>query len=422
MARSPWWLAALSLIRANSNVRRLVVLTQPRSGSSWTGGLLSDGAEGTHTESTRVRHMLPLFEMFNPGFPFAHLNVYSSALHRAVKSYFARTMVAPLLPTNSSIRKQLEAKKGALVALSLLGKSEYHKFTLGHVMLNERQAALEAAARLASSMNASWLWFKVMHPEEMPLVDLSRQQRLVTSATAVELEAERQQQQRLFVETNVETAALDRSAPTDVLMLLRRNVFHATVSMYKLAAPATRASSGTTPTTTSSSARSSRSRELGDFQNFDTTEYTPRVPVLELEEAIRAYLRVEERYFAWANVSGAAVAQRQPRPLVARSNGAAPGVLVLAYEELTASADPGAVLASRLREAAGEPVLSTSAAAGPVTVHEWSKQDTSSSFAGKVSNYDELRRWFSNATTRARVCAGAVRVLCVSDSTYDLPS
>ena len=421
MARSPRWLAALSLIRATSShgiVRRLVVLTQPRSGSSWTGGLLSDGAEGTHTESTLVRHMLPLFEMFNPGFPFAHLNVYSSALHSAVKSYFARTMVAPLLPANSSIRKQLEARAGALVALSLLGKSEYHKFTLGHVMLNERQAALEAAARLASSMNASWLWFKVMRPDEMPLVDLSRQQRLVTSATAVELEVERQQQR-----LSVETAVLDRSAPTDVLMLLRRNVFHATVSMYKLAAPATRASSGTTPTTTSSSARSSRSRELGDFQNFDTTEYTPRVPVLGLEEAIRAYLRVEERYFAWANVSGAAVAQRQPRPLVGRSNGAAPGVLVLAYEELTASADPGALLALRLREAAGEPVLMpTSAAAGPVTVHEWSKQDTSSSFAGKVSNYDELRRWFSNATTRARVCAGAVRVLCVSDSTYDLPS
>ena len=153
---------------AHGGVRRLVVLTQPRSGSSWTGGLLSDCAEGTHSESTSSRHMLPLFEMFNLGFPFAHLNVYSGALNRAVKSYFARTMVAPLLPANSSMRKQLGEEAGALVALVTLGKSEYHKYTLGHVLLNERQAALEAAARLASSMNASWLWFKVMPPPSRP--------------------------------------------------------------------------------------------------------------------------------------------------------------------------------------------------------------------------------------------------------------
>ena len=103
-------------------------------------------------------------------------------------------------------------------------------------------------------------------------------------------------------------------------------------------------------------------------------------------------------------------------------------MLVLTYEQLLAQAEPGTLLASVLREVAGETVLNDSTpseaaaqADGGGATQSWSKQDISSHFSDKVSNYDELQRWFNNQTTRARICAGAVRVACMSDPVYGLP-
>lgn len=391
-ARARSWLASLVLLPiAGGEVRRIIMLTHPRTGSSWTGGLLSDAFEGRHSDSTTQRRMLPLFEMFNQGFPFAMLNIYSSALNSAVKDFLAKTLVAPLLPANSTIRHQLEAKAGRLVALRTMGSSEYHKYTLGQVIMRSPQHALRIVARLATSWNASWLWFKVMHPASMPLSLSPHPPELGTSAK--------------------QSLTIHGIAPADVFMLLRRNVFQQIVSTYKLQAPGR------------------RTRQLGDFQNFNTTSYRPSVPVNDVEKRIRSFLDVEEHYFAWANVSGDHEALlTQHAPLVVPSRGQSPGVLVLTYEQLLAQAEPGTLLASVLREVAGETVLNDSmpseAAAqadGGGATQSWSKQDISSHFSDKVSNYDELQRWFNNQTTRARICAGAVRVACMSDPVYGLP-
>ena len=164
----------------------LVMLTRPRSGSSWSSSLLCEELPG----------VLPLFEFFNVGFPLAHLNIYSPHLNQLVKKELSVQLVAPRL-TNATMRHRIE--EGSLAALREVSRTQNK---LGKVIEQDPMGALQAAANISSSLGRHGnIFLKIMEaPAGRPLLSM------LSSSTRV------------------------------TFLHMRRNVFQAYVSNMKVAA------------------------------------------------------------------------------------------------------------------------------------------------------------------------------------------
>lgn len=134
------------------NSRRIVMVTEPRSGSSWLMSLIA--------ARTR-RTVLPLFEMFNPGFPFAHLNIYDEKLHREVKGSFAAQLIAPLFDPNSSMFERLS--RGDLNAIREASSSSNRSYHLGWAITVDPDRTLKIADQLVQARGMRFAMFKVFY-------------------------------------------------------------------------------------------------------------------------------------------------------------------------------------------------------------------------------------------------------------------
>ena len=355
---------------ASPEVRHVVLFTFRRHGSSLTTARLAEAMHGA---------ALPLFELFNL-WPFATLNFYSSDIFTKIKMLVARELVAPRIGAFCSHESPLCAAGGAFssdVRLALasdkIGDVMHGLKTisttplgLGRCIQDDWSGTLRLAQRAAITTRHRWLVFKLMKGPNPP----HNPDGLVRSVAA---------------------------DPRAVVVRLRRNFFHAYVSEIKIETP-----------------------DCGSGHSATEMHGPACVPPVNLTHFARAFTEQVRQSEAWAQVVGGSWPE-VAKPWRATDGRAA--LISLWYEELEHmdSATMLSVLRQRLEAAVGDPAVLGCPGTMSVKMagRTYDRQDKASNLRDKVSNYEELARYYK--AERPKLCASTGVPTCGRDPEFDMP-
>ncbi|KAL1496138.1 hypothetical protein AB1Y20_014759 [Prymnesium parvum] len=298
---------------------RVLMLTSPRSGSSWLMSLVADRTRDS---------VLPLFELLNPGFPLAHLNIFDPSLFKLVKGALSAAFLAPLYAEGSEMHDRLA--RGDLNAVRDSSSSPNKTLHLGVKIAENVGATLQIVEGCARRLGRRAILLKVM-------LDVVHD--------------------RSF-KAWVESASTEECT---TLLFLQRNFFFIFSSLYKV-----------------------DECEGGDFRVANYTECRPEVRLTQLEYFFTQHLALV------AFIRGL-VGDEVLRPPFARAaTPRRAGAVAVAYEEVSSLEDDAAadLVFERLRIAGSDVRPSREKMAGNST---YMVQDSSGTLAARVANYDEVR-------------------------------
>uniref|UniRef100_A0A7S0PZT6 Uncharacterized protein n=1 Tax=Coccolithus braarudii TaxID=221442 RepID=A0A7S0PZT6_9EUKA len=359
-------------ITSSNPIRHVVILTFNRHGSSLVTARIAEAFHGA---------ALPLFEMFN-SWPFAMLNFYSSEIFTRVKMTYAEHLVAPELYAHCvnpqsrchsidvlELHKQLISRNTGKVMKALRNVSTT-PFALGKLIRANWSRTLRIADDIAVNTSHRWLVFKLMEPEE-----LGSPTGLVAHLAA---------------------------HPRTVVVRLRRNFFHAYVSQLKILTPG--CGSGHSAS-----------------EMHGRTACKPNVSLAHLAKMYQARVRESAAYL---RALGGALPQAAPWAWQAMEQRAA--LIHLWYEEIEHMKPDELfpLLRQRLEAAVGN-VASLSCPGEAIrSVHNltdsYVRQDAAASLRGKISNYEELAKYF--AAARTGLCMATGVATCQTDPEFNLPA